>query len=122
MAKSTGVVGGLWLLVAFSPVSGAIGVSLTVPVVLWFSEPVLHDTLAYGVTPDPGGWLVLWNVGSTEASLFHDSLLPGQTYTFSVEQARDRARTPLVPVQWTFTTVSERPQHSIYLPPLVKGE
>jgi hypothetical protein len=109
-------------LVAFSPVSGAIGVSLTVPVVLQFSEPVLHDTLTYSVTPDPGGWLVLWNVGSTEATLYHDSLLPGQTYTVIVNQARDRARNPLAPVQWTFATVPAEEHHHVYLPLVVKGE
>jgi hypothetical protein len=109
-------------LVTTSPVSGAIGVSLTAPVVLHFSEPVLHDTVAYSITLDPGGWYVLWNVGWTEASLYHDGLLPGQTYAFTVSQARDRARNPLAPVQWTFTTAMEGSPYSVYLPQVVKGE
>ena len=109
-------------LVASSPVSGAIGVSLTAPVMLRFSEPVLHDTLGYSMAPDPGGWHVLWNVGWTEAYLSHDGLLPGQTYTFTVSQARDRARNPVAPAQWTFTTMSVEKHHHVYLPLLIKGE
>ena len=109
-------------LVASSPVSGAIGVSLTAPVMLRFSEPVLHDTLGYSMAPDPGGWHVLWNVGWTESYLSHDGLLPGQTYTFTVSQARDRARNPVAPAQWTFTTMSVEKHHHVYLPLLIKGE
>jgi len=65
---------------------------------------------------------VQWNVGWTEVSLFHGGLLPGQTYTVTVSQARDRARNPLAPVQWTFTTMPVEEQHHVYLPLVVKSE
>jgi hypothetical protein len=65
------------------------------------------------------GWEV--EAGRREASLFHDILLPEQTYTFSVDRARDRVRNPLAPVQWTFATMPVE-EHHPYLPLVVKGE
>ena len=65
---------------------------------------------------------MLWNVAWTEASLFHDALLPGQTYTVVVSQARDMARNALTPVQWTFATMPVEEHHHVYLPLVVKGE
>jgi hypothetical protein len=116
VAKSTGAGCGLWLLFTLATVVLAAGAG---PEAV---QPIFDGPDAYSVTPDPGGWHVLWNVAWTEASLFHDALLPGQTYTVVVSQARDMARNALTPVQWTFATMPVEEHHHVYLPLVVKGE
>ncbi len=108
------------ILVGFSPLSGSVEVPLTATLILTFSEPVLSSTLVFATTPDPGGWAVSWSSEGRVASLEHDGLIPNQTYTVEVAQARDRARNPLTPVTWKFTTQSQVVVYRQFLP-LVKN-
>jgi PKD repeat protein len=91
---------------AYLPPAGAVEVPLATTVVVTFSEAVVTDTLVYTCAPNPGGWAASWDAERTTVFLTHDDLLLGQTYTFTVLQARDEARNPLAPVGWSFTTVA----------------
>lgn len=103
-------------LLAASPAAGATGVPLSATLVLTFSEPIAIETLAYTVAPDPGGWWPLWNAQRTTVYLSHDDFAPGRPITVSLVQARDEARNPLAPVEWSFTTIPAAPSYRVYLP------
>lgn len=108
-------------LIAASPVSGAVDVPLSTTVILTFSEPIVTGTLAYSITPDPGGHSALWNEEGMVAYLFHDAFEVGRVYTVTLSQARDRALNPVAPVQWSFTTeAGEEPLYRVYLPVVLK--
>jgi uncharacterized repeat protein (TIGR01451 family) len=109
------------VLLATSPVSGAVDIPLSAAVVLTFSEPIVTGTLVYGCSPDPGGWSITWAAGDTVATLSHEAMSPGQIYTFWVSQARDRAFNPIVPVAWSFTTGSGQEAGWIHLPVVLNG-
>jgi uncharacterized repeat protein (TIGR01451 family) len=101
-------------IVAAAPANGAMGVPLTAPVVISFSEPIVPGTFDYTVTPDPGGWAVNWSGQNMVATLDHADWDYGQTYHVIIE-ARDLDDLSLVsgavPNPWSFTT-----QYGIYLP------
>lgn len=106
-------------LLVTTPVSGAVGVPLSMPVVLTFSESIMTDTLVYSSSPDPGGWATIWSAEDTVATLSHDDFAPEQAYMVVVSQARDRALNRIMPVSWSFST-SEEPEW-LYLPVVLKG-
>jgi uncharacterized repeat protein (TIGR01451 family) len=108
-------------LATHSPADGAVGAPLSTTVVLTFSEPIVPDTLAYTVAPDPGGWSTLWNAEDTVATLTHDDFDLSQAYTFSVDGARDQALNPIVPTQWSFATVLDDTLYRAYLPIIRKN-
>ncbi len=86
------------------PADGALNVPLSATVVLTFSEALLTDTLAYTITPNPGGWTTTWSGDAAVAYLAHADFVLSQTYTFTVLQAYDPAYNPLGPVMWSFST------------------
>lgn len=90
---------------AVLPPAGAGEVPLAAALVVTLSEAILTDTLAYSITPDPGGWAAAWNAPATAVTLTHDDFAPGQAYTVTVRHAHDRARNPLAPVSWSFSTL-----------------
>jgi hypothetical protein len=109
-------------LAAFTPLSGSLDVSLDAALVLTFSEPVQPSTLAFTVTPDPGGWSAQWDEQGMVVTLTHAAFLPGQTYTVQVLQARDLAGNPLdLPPAWAFTTLAPLPPgYQVFLPLALK--
>ncbi len=96
-----------------SPSDGALGVVVTTPLVITFSEVVNTGTFTYTLAPDPGDWVETWSAGNTVVTLSHDTFIGGTVYSVSVTAADDLAGNPLgwAPVTWNFTTV-----YSIYLP------
>jgi uncharacterized repeat protein (TIGR01451 family) len=93
-----------------SPMDGTAGISITVPVVVTFSEPMLSSSLVYTVTPDPGGWDVVWSPDLTRVTLNHDAW--GYAQTVEVEMAaqdQDGLALAAGPVAnpWSFSTQSQ---------------
>jgi len=103
---------------AVNPANGAMGVEVTAPVVITFSEPISTSTFAYSVTPDPGGWAEAWSGGGTVVTLDHTAFGEETAYTVTVTAAGDLAGNPLsgAPVEWYFTTAPRL----IYLPLVLK--
>jgi hypothetical protein len=73
-------------------------------VVITFSEPVDPATWSFICTPDPGGWVELWNATNEQVNLSHTTFLDLQTYIFNITWANDTAGNALVPYEFTFTT------------------
>jgi len=106
-------------IVAAAPVSGAMDVYPTAPVVITFSEPVHTGTFAYTVTPDPGGWSETWNGSGAVVTLAHTPFVYSTTYTVTVTAANDPVGNPLsgAPYTWHFATVPYR----VYLPIVMRN-
>ena len=103
---------------AVSPPDGETEVPLDATVVITFSEPISVPTFAYGVSPDPGGWLEDWGSNDTVVTLTHDVFAYGTVYNASVTAAEDVAGNPMAsPYEWSFTTIMVR----IYLPVVLRN-
>ncbi len=106
------------------PADGDIGVPITGPLVITFSEQMITGTLVYTVTPDPGGWIASWRDGDTAVTLSHDDLAYSQVYTV-VATADDLDGMALVPGPvpnpWSFTTGARPPLFRIYLPVILRN-
>lgn len=91
-----------------SPPAEAAAVALDAAVAITFSEPISVATLAYTVTPDPGGWNAAWDGQHRQVTLTHAPWSPVTRYTVTLAQARDLAGNPLAgaPVAWSFTTTA----------------
>jgi uncharacterized repeat protein (TIGR01451 family) len=89
------------------PAEGDNSVPITSTLVVTFSKPMDTSSLAYDVSPDPGGWLASWNGNGTAVTLTHNLFEYNQLYTVTLS-ANDMLGFPLVsgpvPNPWTFTT------------------
>ena len=66
------------------------------------------------LTPDPGGWNLVWNKAGTVVTATHAGLGEGMTYTAMVS-ANDASGNALASLfSWSFTTLSTK--YWIYLP------
>ncbi len=92
--------------VSVTPVDGASGVSVNTPLTVNFSEPMNAPSLSYAVSPDPGGWEVVWDANGESVTLSHTAFDFGVTYTVVVTGAEDLAGNALAnaPYTWSFTT------------------
>jgi len=92
---------------AVFPPAEASAVPLDAGLVITFSEAISIPTLAYAVTPDPGGWNATWDSQHRQVTLTHLPWTPATRYTVTLSQARDLAGNPLAgaPVSWSFTTL-----------------
>jgi membrane-bound inhibitor of C-type lysozyme len=90
------------------PVNGSIDITLNANIVVTFSEAMDTKTVAYTCSPNPGGWIVTWNVGNTIATYTHNLFASFTNYTFQITAAKDLAGNDLVlspiPNPWTFKT------------------
>ena len=95
---------------AVAPHGGAKDAAIDAAVVITFSEPIDAGSLAYAVTPDPGGWSTVWDEGGTVATLTHHPFAYLASYTVTVTVADDLAGHPLAvaPVVWSFATAPYR--------------
>jgi uncharacterized repeat protein (TIGR01451 family) len=107
-------------ILATLPADSEVGVPLTQTLIITCSQPVITSTFQYTITPDPGGWTVLWNDTATQVSLAHADLAPGQSYTVTVA-VMDIYGQPLVvgpaPNPWSFLT---RTLWGLFLPVVSK--
>jgi hypothetical protein len=91
-----------------TPVNGTIDILITTDIVVIFSEEMNTTSVTYTITPDPGGWSVVWSAGNTTATYSHNDFDSETTYTFEITGGRDPAGNDLiagaVPNPWTFTT------------------
>jgi hypothetical protein len=104
---------------ATSPVSGAVEVRPTAPVVIEFSEPMEMESLIYSVDPDPGSWVASWEMMGSQVTLDHAPFDAETVHTVTVEAAADLSGNPLAgaPVVWSFTTGL----HQLYLPLVLRN-
>jgi hypothetical protein len=106
-----------------SPANGAMGVPISTSLVITFSQPMLTSTLAYTVTPDPGGWTATWSLSDTVITLQPVPWAYSQTYTATLA-AQDLGGLSLIPGPapnpWSFSTETES-VFSLYLPVVIKG-
>lgn len=102
------------------PVSGAVSVVWSTPVVITFSKPISIPTFSCVIVPDPGDWAGTWNDSQTVVTLSHAAFVGSAVHTFTITTADDLVGNPLsnAPVEWRFTTAKK---HSIYLPLVVNG-
>jgi hypothetical protein len=69
-----------------------------VPVVVTFSEAMDTLTVAWMISPDPGGWSQVWNQNDTVLTLDHANPFEYETiYTFEVLSGNDLYGLPLIP-------------------------
>lgn len=94
------------------PADGAVGVPLTVTVVVTFSEAMSTASLNVSVQPDPGGWSATWAQSDTVVTLAHAPFDYDTAYTATV-WAEDAQGEALVagPVTnpWRWATASLPP-------------
>jgi uncharacterized repeat protein (TIGR01451 family) len=111
-------------ILATAPADGALDVIVEASLVITFSEPMMTATLAYTVTPDPGGWMESWSAGDTLLTLVHAPFAAGQGYTATVA-AEDLAGLALVPGPvpnpWSFVTASPPPPIRLFLPVVMRN-
>jgi hypothetical protein len=107
-------------IIAVSPISGAVGVTITAPIVITFSEPISIPTFTYTVIPNPDGWHQSWNGISTVVTLTHYAFSSGTLYTVTVTAANDLAGNPLsnAPYTWHFTTIDITPPQVTAVSPI----
>ena len=90
-----------------SPADGALGVPVTAPLIVTFSEAMNTGSLQYAVSPDPGGWAATWSPDRKTLTLNHNDWSRPQAYTVTVN-ARDGNNESLVqgpvPNPWSFST------------------
>ena len=100
------------VILATAPAEAASEVAITSSVVVTFSQPINTSTLAYTVTPDPGGFAAAWSAGNTRLTLSHAPLAYSQAYTVTLA-AENMSGLPLAagpaPNPWHFTTVAAPP-------------
>ncbi|MBN1660535.1 MAG: VCBS repeat-containing protein [Anaerolineae bacterium] len=101
-----------------SPAAGADDVPLDAPLVIEFDEEVAPLNLQLTLSPDPGGWLLRWNLSGTVVTATHAGLDGRTTYhaTLTAEDGWGNAMT--APLTWSFATTSAI--HHIYLPIVVR--
>jgi uncharacterized repeat protein (TIGR01451 family) len=97
-------------ILAVAPHIEATDAAIDAAVVITFSEPIDAGSLAYTITPDPGGWSTVWDEGGTVATLIHHPFAYLAGYTVTVTVADDLAGHPLAgaPVAWHFATAPYR--------------
>jgi uncharacterized repeat protein (TIGR01451 family) len=107
------------LIAGVSPPDEAEGVAVTATLVISFSEAIEPGSLAFSMSPDPGGWSVSWNGPGTAVTLGHAPCARRTTHTVTVSAASDLVGNPLAgaPYAWHFTTVGFR----VYLPLLTRS-
>lgn len=95
-------------------VAGGEAAALTTTVLdLTFSEPLRPESVTYQLTPADAA-PVFWENDAQRLQVVYQHLPVGQTYTFNLLSATDRAGNALAaPVQFTFTV---RPTQASYLP------
>jgi enediyne biosynthesis protein E4 len=101
-----------------SPSAGAEDVPTGAPLVVEFDEEVAPLNLQLTLSPDPGGWFLLWNDAGTVVTATHTGLDASTTYHASVAAEDGWGNAMLAPVSWSFTTA--RAVHHVYLPIVVR--
>jgi hypothetical protein len=104
--------------VGTSPYTNQTLVPVGQEIVVGFSEPMAHafgsGTFNFTCSPDPGGWSSFWNTAGDTVTLYHNYFSQGQSVTFTVTAADDRAGNNLVSsFGWNFTIASD------YTPPTI---
>ncbi|UCE38704.1 MAG: Ig-like domain-containing protein, partial [Thermoplasmata archaeon] len=91
-----------------APFDGETGVARNADVVVTFSEPMQVASINFTCTPDPGGWIISWEMNNTIAIFSHNDFGNEATYTFHITTGKDLAGLDLVsgpvPNPWTFST------------------
>jgi parallel beta-helix repeat protein len=91
-----------------SPTDGATDVLVGADVVVTFNESMNTSSVNFTITPDPGGWSVVWSGGNTTATYSHNDFASTTTYTFNITEGKDLVGNDLVagvvPNPWSFTT------------------
>ncbi|MEA3396262.1 MAG: Ig-like domain-containing protein, partial [Chloroflexota bacterium] len=99
------------------PSNGATDVGLDEPIVITFDEEIGPLNLDLALSPDPGGWRMVWNEAGTVVTATHAGFARGTVYTATVT-ANDAAANPMVtPLTWPFATERYR----IYLPLVIRN-
>jgi len=104
------------------PADDQIGVPITAPLVITFSEPIDVASWVLAITPDPGLEPSVWSPDLTAVTVHHLPFAYDQRYTVTVAAADldGRALVPgFVPNPWSFTTET-RPLYRTYLPLVLK--
>ncbi len=95
-------------IIVTAPVDLDVDISINLPIVITFDEPIDDSTWEFSCNPDPGGWNELWNATNEQVTLTHASFALNQVYTLTVTWANDTAGNPLAtglaPNPWLFTT------------------
>jgi uncharacterized repeat protein (TIGR01451 family) len=83
-----------------------------------FNQSVVTETLVFTMTPDPGGWGIVWNQDTTVVTLTHVNFEPGTVYTTSIDVQNvfgDGLVPGLVPNPWSFSTQAAPPIPAVIL-------
>jgi len=93
-----------WI-VSTVPANGAGGVATTSTIVITFSEAMSPTTLAWTISPNPGGWTEVWSGGNTIVTLSHSAAFTQSTvYTVTVTSCQDTSATPIAPYTLIIST------------------
>ena len=95
-------------IMATIPIDAQIGVLADSDIWVHFSESINTSTVAWSISPDPGGWSVDWLANDTVLVLMHSNpFYPGDV-TVEISYAEDKLGRPLVPGPvpnpWRFST------------------
>ena len=104
------------------PADDQIGVPITAPLVITFSEPIDVASWVMAITPDPGLEPSVWSPDLTAVTVHHLPFAYDQRYTVTVAAADLDGRDLVpgfVPNPWSFTTET-RPLYRTYLPLVLK--
>ncbi len=99
-------------ILATDPMDGEINVPLDYPISVRFSEPMNTTSVAFTVTPDPGGWSApIWYQNDTLMVLEHSNpFVMCIAYTVQVLSGTDKSGDPLtpgpVPNPWVFYSLA----------------
>jgi hypothetical protein len=83
-------------IISIDPLHGALNVALDDAVVITFSESMDPDSVMFTCTPNPEGWITVWNAENTQLTLLHNDFTSMTTYTFEITHGTDVSKNPLV--------------------------